>query len=103
MLSGIYDGWSAPREPPLVPPGLLSTPQSSWQPYPGANTSRRSWPCRRYEKQLSARPAGTPLVIEPLEVPEPSERVPVPLERALPEVVHPVQHGIVPKRIALWL
>ena len=44
--------------------------------------------------QLSARPAGTPLVIEPLDVPALSERV-------VPEVIHPVQHGIIPIRLPL--
>ena len=34
-------------------------------------------------------------------MPAPSERVPAPLERAVPEVVHPVQYGIVLERIAL--
>ena len=34
-------------------------------------------------------------------MPAPSERGPAPLERAVPEVVHPVQYGIVPERIAL--
>ena len=37
-----------------------------------------------FDKQLSARPAGTPLVIEPLDVPAPSERI-------LLEGTHPVQ------------
>ena len=100
-LKHIDDGWGALCEPPPVPPGLLSKPQSSWQPFPDANTSRSSWPCRRYEKQQSAHPAGSLVVIEPLEVPALSEGVPVPLKRALLKVVHPVQCGIVPKRVAL--
>ena len=45
-LKHMDDGWSASRERPPVPPGLHSTPQSSWQPYPDASTSRSSWPCR---------------------------------------------------------
>ena len=52
------DGWDASRESPLVPPGLLSTPQSSWQPYSDGNASRSYWALRKYEKQVSARPAG---------------------------------------------
>ena len=35
-----------------------------------------------------------PLVIEPLDVPAPSERI-------VPEVIHPVQCGIAPKRLLL--
>ena len=37
------DGWDASRESHSVPPGLLSTPQSCWDPYPDANASRNSW------------------------------------------------------------
>ena len=88
------DGWDASRELPPVPPGPPSTPLSSWQPYPDANASRSSWVFRKYEKQLSARPAGTPLVIEPLDVPLPSVRV-------VPDVTHPVQYEKIPIRLPL--
>ena len=48
--------WTTVGEsPPHVPPGLPSTPQSSWQPCTDANASRSSWVFRKYEKQLSAR------------------------------------------------
>ena len=36
-----------------------------------------------------------------MEVPASLERGPTPLEQVIPEVVHPVQYGIVPERIAL--
>ena len=49
---------------------------------------------QKNEKQLSARPAGTPLVTEPLDVPAPSERV-------VPEVTHPVQYGMLHIRLLL--
>ena len=45
------------------------------------------------EKQQSARPSGKPLVIEPLNVPAPSERV----------VLEVVQYGIKPIRLPLPL
>ena len=57
-LKRMGDGWGFSREPPPVPPGLPSTRQPSWQPYPDANASRSSWAFRNYDKQLSARPAG---------------------------------------------
>ena len=88
------DGWDASRESPPVPPSLPSTPRPSWQAYPDANASRISWAFRKYEKQLSARRAGTPLVFEPLDVPAPSERV-------VPEVTHTVQYRTTPTRLPL--
>ena len=42
------EGWNTFRDLPLVPPGLLSTPRSSWQPYADANASKGSWVFRRY-------------------------------------------------------
>ena len=65
------DGWNASRDSPPVPPGLRSTPQSSWQPYPDANASKGSWVFRRFEIQPNELTAGMPLVIEP-----PDERAP---------------------------
>ena len=62
--------------------------------HPDVNTLRGSWAFRRVTKQQSARPTGTPLVIEPLDVPAPSERV-------VPEGIQPIQCGITPKRVAL--
>ena len=42
-----------------------------------------------------------PVNVEPLEVPSSSEQALAPMERTVPEVVHPVQYGIVPERITL--
>ena len=81
------DGLNKSRDAPLVPPGLPSTSHSSWQPYLDANASKGSWVCRRNEKQSNGLTAGMPLVIEPLDVPAPSERY--------------VQHRIAPKRLLL--
>ncbi len=89
------DGWDASRESLPVLPGLPSTPQSSWHPHPDANASRSSWAFTRCDMQLSARLAGTPLAIEPLDPPAPSERV-------VSGVTHPVQHGMIPRN-PLWL
>ena len=74
------DGWGSSRDPPQVPPGPPSTPQSSWQPSTDTNM---------------------PVIVEPLEVPSSSEQALAPMERIVPDVVHPVQYGIVPERITL--
>ena len=42
-----------------------------------------------------------PVIVEPMEVPSSSEQAPAPMERTVPDVVHPVQYGIVPERITL--
>ena len=77
-------------------------PQSSWQPYTDTNSSRSSYAFRRHVPQRSNELAASrPVSVEPLEVPSSSEQVPAPTERIIPEVVHPVQYGIVPERITL--
>ena len=42
-----------------------------------------------------------PVIVEPMEVPSSSEQALAPMERTVPDVVHPVQYGIVPERITL--
>ena len=75
------DGWSTPFGSLATPPGLPSTPQSSWQPYTNASTAQRSWAFR-------------------LRVQEPPVE-PVSLKRASPEVIHPIQYGSTPQRLLL--
>ena len=41
-----------------------------------------------------------PVIVEPLEVPSSAEQAPAPMERSLPDVVHPVQYGVVTERIS---
>ena len=38
-----HNRWCLPNDPLPTPPGLPSTPQSSWQPYSDTNTTRSSW------------------------------------------------------------
>ena len=79
------DGWHTPGDAPLAPPGLPSTPQSSWQPYSNANMPQGSWVSLKHVfKQPDARAADKPVVIEPLDEPAPSRPM-------ILEVVHPVQ------------
>ena len=42
-----------------------------------------------------------PVIVEPLELPSSSEQAPALVERTVPDVVHPVQYGIVPERLTL--
>ena len=53
------------------------------------------------EDMASSGQTNVPVIVEPLEMPASSERVPTLLEQVILEVVHPVQYGIVPERIAL--
>ena len=46
-------------------------------------------------KRSNELAANMPVIVEPLEVPSSSE--PAPMERIVPDVVHPVQYGIVPR------
>ena len=83
------DGWHAPAGSTPVPPGLPSTPQSSWQPHSSA------WVFREHVFNKSDElAAGMPVVIEPLDVPAPSEPT-------IPQLIHPVQYGITPTRLHL--
>ena len=75
------DGRHTSCDSPPAPPGLLSTPQSSWQPYSNTNTTQDSWVFRRHV----FRPPDEATVIKPV----------------APEVVHPVQYGITPKQLLL--
>ena len=91
------DGWGFSHDPPPVPPGLDST-----QPYTDTNTSGSSYAFRRYVLKRSKKlAANIPVIVEPLKAPSSSEQVPAPMERFVPEVVHPVQCGIRPQRS--WL
>ena len=97
------NGWRAPRElPPICSSrctfhaAIILATVSRCKLFQGALGHGEDM-----KKQPSARPAGSLLVIEPLEVPAPSERVPAPLEQAPPEIVHPIQYGIAPKRLCL--
>ena len=91
----IDDGRSASCDSPPVPPGLPSTPQSSCQPYTDANASKGCWVFRKHVlRKSNEKAADVPVVVEPLDVPASSEPV-------VPEVIHPVQYGITPIRLAL--
>ena len=90
------DGWGSFCDPQPFPPGLPSTPQSSWKPYTDTNTAGSSYAFRKYVFTRSNElAANMPVIVEPLEVPSSSE--PAPMERIVPDVVHPVQYGIVPE------
>ena len=81
----IADGWGVSRELPSVPTGLSSTPKSSWQPYPDMSAP----------KGKPTEPAeDTPNVVESL-------GTPTPLAPCVHESTHPVQFGIMPKRLPL--
>ena len=73
--------WSMPNGLPSTPPGLPSMPQSSWQLCSNTNTTQNPSVFRRH-------------VLGP-----PDE--PATLKPAVPEIVHPIQHGITPKRLLL--
>ena len=79
------DGWCASRELPSVSPGLSSAPQSSWQPYPDTSAPKR---------KATEPPEDTPVVVESLDTP-------APLTPCVHESTHPVQFGIMPKRLPL--
>ena len=83
-----------------VLPGLSPTPQSSWQPFSETGTSGSSYALRRYvlKTRSNELAANVPVIVELLEVPSKSEKVPAPMERTVPDVVHLVQYGIVPCR-----
>ena len=78
------DGWSASREL-SAPPGNFSSPQSSWQPFPGTNAPGR---------MPAESPKDTPLDVESLNAPGPSMP-------GVHEFIHSVQFGIMPKRLSL--
>ena len=80
-----HDGWCASRELPSVSPGLSSAPQSSWQPYPDTSAPKR---------KATEPPEDTPVVVESLDTP-------APLTPCVHESTHPVQFGIMPKRLPL--
>ena len=42
------NGWCGPYGSSSTPPGLPSTPQSSWQPCSSTNTTQNSWVFRRH-------------------------------------------------------
>ena len=88
LFSSMDDGWDASREPPLVLQVYFPRHDRLGSRIQVQMLPRSSWAIRKYEQQLSARPAGTPLVIGPLDVP-------APLDRVVPEVIHPVQCGII--------
>ena len=88
------DGRNTSRDSPLVPLGLLSTSQSYRQPYPDGTVSKDSWAFGRYEKTVKRTYSRHALVIEPPDVPAPSEGT-------VPEVIHPVQCGVAPKGLLL--
>ena len=75
------DGWSTPSGSPPTPPGLPSSPQSSWQPYTNASTAQGSWAFRLHVPQ----PPNEPVTLKPL----------------IPEVIHPIQCGSTPQRLLL--
>ena len=95
------DGWGSFCDPQPAPPGLPSTPQSSWQTYTDRNTSGGLDAFRRYVlKRSHELAAKMQVIVEPLEVPSSSEQAPAPMGKTVPDVP-PVQHGIVPERITL--
>ena len=67
------DGWSTPYGSPPTPPGLPSSPLSSWQPYTNSNIAQRSWAFRLYVQEPPNEPAA--------------------LKLAIAEVIHPIQYG----------
>ena len=73
--------WSIPNVLPSTPPGLPSTPQSSWQPCSNTNTTQNSWVFRRHV----LGPPDEPATLKPV----------------VPETVHPIQYGITPIRLLL--
>ena len=73
--------WSIPDDLPSRPPGLLSTPQVSWQPYSDTNSAQNSWVFRKHVP----RPPDEPAAVKPV----------------VPEIVHPIQYGITRKRFLL--
>ena len=73
--------WSASRESAAAPRDF-SSPQSSWQPFPGASAPRR---------KPAEPPVDTPVDVESLGAPAPSTP-------GVHEFIHSVQFGIMPKR-----
>ena len=71
--------WSIPNGPPSTPPGIPSTPQSSWQPYSDTNATQNSWVFRRHV----LRPPEEPAALKPV----------------VPEIVHPIQYRITPEAL----
>ena len=64
------NGWNASRELPPVPPGLSSTPQSSWQPYPVTCATTKPWVFKRpFLSKPSEPQESTPMVVESLDTP----------------------------------
>ena len=72
--------------------GLHSTPESSGRIQK-----------IRHQKRSNELCTNMPVIVDPLEVPSSAEQPPAPMERTLSDVVHPVQHGVVPGRISLTL
>ena len=64
------DGWDASRGMSTPPPGLPSTPLSSWEPYPDTGTTTTPWVFQRYvlRKPTEAQESA-PLIVEPLDMP----------------------------------
>ena len=77
----VDDGWGASRESSAAPRDF-SSPQSSWQPFPGASAPRR---------KPAEPPVDTPVDVESLGAPAPSTP-------GVHEFIHSVQFGIMPKR-----
>ena len=73
--------WFIPNGPPSTPTGLPSTPQSSWQPYSNTHTTQNSCAFGRHV----LGPPDEPAALKPV----------------VPEIFHPIQYGITPKRLLL--
>ena len=84
------DRWHTPYGSPAAPPGLPSTPQSSWQPSSNTSTTQGSWVFRMHVFKQPDEPAAVePVVLGPPDEPAMSKPL-------VPEIVHPVQYGILP-------
>ena len=89
------DGWDASRGLSTTPPGLPSTPLSSWEPYLDTGTTTTPWVFQRYvlRKPTEAQESA-PLIVEPLDMPTSST------SRGR-NAIRPVQFGIFTKRLLL--
>ena len=83
--------------------GLHSTPESSGNRLQTIPQEARTIQKIRHQKRSNELGTNMPVIGDPLEVPSSAEQPPAPMERTLSDVVHPVQHGVVPGRISLTL
>ena len=89
------EGWNASRELPSVLPGCVSTPPSSWQSKTDTSAPTKPWVLKRhFFSKPTEPPEDTPVVVESLVTP-------APLTPCVHESTHPVQFGIMPKRLPL--